>query len=117
MIDWPPNSLIPPYSLLAAADGRVGRDRACVRRFVSKPLEAHWRGVKQWQPPEAFVPMLRRLPAEMVYMRLADPRPATPVLIASLPVLVRQSQRRDACFKSAERVKPLKTCICGSIRK
>ena len=55
-----------------------------------KRLRVHWPAVRAWQPAEAFVPIVRRLPAEMIYMRLADPRPATPVLLASLPVLIRQ---------------------------
>ena len=36
------------------------------------------------------MPIVRRLPPEMVYLRLGDPRPAMPVLLRSLPVLIRQ---------------------------
>ena len=52
--------------------------------------EGAWPAARAGSRTEAFIPIVRRLPAEMIYMRLADPRPATPVLLASLPVLVRQ---------------------------
>ncbi len=88
-IDWPPNSLTPPYSLLLRPTVAVGENElvfAASREAARGALA--WS--KAWEPAEAFGPIMRRLPAEMIYMRLADPRPATSVLVASLPVLIRQ---------------------------
>ncbi len=88
-IDWPPNSLVPPYSTLLRPTVIVGENELVIAASDDAAQRALAVG-RSWQPPEAFVKSVRRLPAQMIYMRLADPRPATPVLVASLPVLIRQ---------------------------
>ena len=89
VIEWPPNTLMPPYSSLLRPTVVAGKDQL-VLAASDEAVEGALAAGPRWQPVEAFVPIVRRLPAEMIYMRLADPRAATPVLIASLPVLVRQ---------------------------
>jgi prepilin-type processing-associated H-X9-DG protein len=89
VLDWPPNTLPAAYSSLLRPQIVVGKDRlvlAASNMAVTGALETGAR----WQPAQAFVPIVRQLPAEMIYLRLADPRAATPVLLAGLPVLVRQ---------------------------
>jgi hypothetical protein len=89
VLDWPPNSLTPPYSQLLRPTIAVGENElvlAASKEAVAGALADS----KPWQPKEAFVPVMRTLPAAMIYLRVADPRPATPVLVASLPVLIRQ---------------------------
>ena len=44
----------------------------------------------RWEPTGALIPIMRQLPAEMVYLSVSDPRVGTPVLSMALPVLVRQ---------------------------
>jgi prepilin-type processing-associated H-X9-DG protein len=88
-IDWPANSLVPPYSTLLRPTLTVGENEV-VLAASNEAAQRALAGGKSWQPAEAFVPCVRRLPAQMIYMRLADPRSATPVLVASLPVLIRQ---------------------------
>ena len=88
-IDWPPNSLVPPYSTLLRPTVIVGENELVIAASDDAAQHALASG-RSWQPPEAFVPCVQKLPAQMIYMRLADPRPATPVLVASLPVLIRQ---------------------------
>ena len=89
VLDWPPNTLVAPYSSLLRPTVVVTKDQLVVAASDEAVNGALAAGPR-WQPDEAFVPIVRRLPAEMIYMRLADPRAATPVLFASLPVLVRQ---------------------------
>ncbi len=89
VMDWPRNSLTPPYSSLLRPTVAVGED-ALVFAASKEAAEGALAAGKEWQPAEAFVPFVRTLPGEMIYMRLADPRPAIPVLIRSLPVLIRQ---------------------------
>jgi prepilin-type processing-associated H-X9-DG protein len=54
-----------------------------------------------WRPGAAFVPVLNKLPAEMIYLGLSDPRGGTAIFTRALPIVVRQinteivlSQRR-----------------------
>jgi prepilin-type processing-associated H-X9-DG protein len=88
-MDWPPNSLTPPYSLLLRPTVAVGENEL-VLAASKEAAQGALAASKPWKSPEAFVRIVRRLPAEMIYLRLADPRPAIPVLVASLPILVRQ---------------------------
>jgi prepilin-type processing-associated H-X9-DG protein len=89
VLDWPPNTLVAPYTLVLRPTVVVGKDRL-VLAASDEALEGALASDPRWQPVEAFVPIVQRLPPEMIYMRLADPRAATQVLLASLPVLVRQ---------------------------
>lgn len=89
VLDWPPNTLAAPYSSLLRPTVVVGKDQLVLAASDEAALGALASGPR-WQPVEAYIPIVRRLPAEMIYLRLADPRAATPVLLASLPVLVRQ---------------------------
>lgn len=89
VIDWPPNSLSPPYSLLLQPTVAVGEKELVLAASTEATQRALSIG-KRWQPAEAFMPVVQKLPPQMIYMRLADPRPATAVLAASLPVLIRQ---------------------------
>jgi prepilin-type processing-associated H-X9-DG protein len=89
VMDWPTNSLIPPYSQFLRPTVTVGKKELVVAASNEAAERALAVG-KRWQPANAFVPIVRGLPREMIYLRLADPRPATPVLVASLPVLIRQ---------------------------
>jgi prepilin-type processing-associated H-X9-DG protein len=41
----------------------------------------------RWQPDEAFAPVMRRLPRNMVALRISDPRETMPAIIEALPVL------------------------------
>jgi prepilin-type processing-associated H-X9-DG protein len=43
-----------------------------------------------WQPAGEFVPVVNRLPAEMIYLSLQDPRIFTPIALNAVPILVRQ---------------------------
>ena len=82
-----------------------------------KRLSKRWARARAWQPDEAFIPIVNRLPAEMIYMRLADPRPATPVLLASLPVVVRQINAEIALEGAPGGKDWQRRSTCGLIRR
>ena len=88
-IDWPANTLNAPYSSLLRPTVVVGKDQLVIGAS-DEAVEKALATAPRWQPIGEFDPIVRRLTEAMVYMRLADPRPATPLLVASLPVVVRQ---------------------------
>jgi prepilin-type processing-associated H-X9-DG protein len=88
-IDWPANTLPPPFSTMLRPTVVVGQNEV-VLAASKEAAEAALAAGPRWQPGEAFAPIVRQLPPEMVYLRLGDPRPAIPVLLRMLPVLVRQ---------------------------
>ena len=90
VMEWPANALPSPFSTLLRPTVVVGNDQL-VLAASNEAAEKVLAGAPKWQPPVAFVPIVRRLPAEMIYLRIGDPRPATPVLLRSVPVLVRQA--------------------------
>ena len=48
---------------------------------------------RRWQASGAFVPMARRLPENLVFLNVSDPRETFPALIENLPALVPQLNR------------------------
>ena len=115
VMSWPANTLPPPYSAILRPTVLVGNERLVVAAS-GEALEKALNSSPQWKPVEAFVPFLNRLPPEMIYMRLADPRSATPVLLASLPVVIRQINAEIALEGAPCGQRPEKTSIFGSIR-
>jgi hypothetical protein len=85
----PPNVLGEPYSRLLRPTVIVGRDQLVIGASDAATEQA-LANDSRWEPVDAFIPIVRRLPAKMIYMRLADPRVATPVVHAGLPILIRQ---------------------------
>ncbi|MFI5459588.1 MAG: DUF1559 domain-containing protein [Isosphaerales bacterium] len=82
-------SLDQPYSSMLGPTVMLGRDQL-VLGATEGAVEGALAGGPRWQPAGAFIPVVRRLPAELVYLSLSDPRVATPILTMALPVLVRQ---------------------------
>jgi prepilin-type processing-associated H-X9-DG protein len=92
VLNLPPGS-VPPGPLtsmqptiLLAQDRLVIAGTAAAARSA-----ASVRGPDQtWRPTGAFVPVARRLPAEMVLLNISDPRETIPTAIASLPFVLPQ---------------------------
>ncbi|HKI16889.1 MAG TPA: DUF1559 domain-containing protein, partial [Isosphaeraceae bacterium] len=78
-----------PYSSMLVPRVRLGRDRL-VLGGTADAVERALSDGPRWQPAGAFIPVARRLPAELVYLSLSDPRVATPILTMALPAFVRQ---------------------------
>jgi prepilin-type processing-associated H-X9-DG protein len=84
-----PNTLPAPFSEAIRPTVLLGPDQLVIsgsREAAERALAAGPR----WQPAEAFVPLVRRLPAEMIYLNIGDLRSATPLLTRLLPIVARQ---------------------------
>ncbi len=92
VLNLPPGS-VPPGPLasmqptvLLAQDGLVIAGTTAAARNA-----ASVRGPDQtWRPTGAFIPMARRLPAEMILLNISDPRETIPATIAALPFVLPQ---------------------------
>jgi hypothetical protein len=89
VIEWPPNRVLAPFSTILRPTVMVDRDQAVFAGSTAAAARALADGPR-WQPDGASLPLARRVPAEMIYLSVLDPRVATPVLSMALPILVRQ---------------------------
>ena len=91
ILDLPAGLLPPPFATLFRPTIVVGKDQLIVGTSTDPAQKAaNLSGTPKdhlWQPTGAFVPVVRRLPANLVYLRIADPRETMPAIIESLPVL------------------------------
>ncbi len=89
VLDLPPDSLPAAYAtklrptIVMSADQLVF---SASTPAAEQAVAAHAR----WQPEGAFVPVVKRLPAEMIFLGLSDPRAGTEIFTRALPILVRQ---------------------------
>jgi prepilin-type processing-associated H-X9-DG protein len=88
-LDLPRGSLPPPFvtalrpTIVLEGDQLViGASTAAAERALA--------GGPRWQPPLALVPVVRHLPADMVYLNVSDSRVTIPILSKILPILVQQ---------------------------
>jgi Protein of unknown function (DUF1559) len=89
VVSWPQNMIPPPFStvlqptvLLRSGQLVLGASSSAAERAVAAG--------PRWEPAGAFIPIMRQVPAEMVYLSVNDPRVGTSILTAALPVLARQ---------------------------
>jgi prepilin-type processing-associated H-X9-DG protein len=54
-----------------------------------------------WQPTGAFVPMARRLPGDLVFLNVSDPRDTLPELVQGLPMFIQQANMLLPSVQSA----------------
>jgi hypothetical protein len=89
VIDWPPDQVPAPFSTMLRPTLMVDHGQLVFAGSTAAAARALADGPR-WHPDGAFLPLARRVPAEMIYLSVGDPRVATPVLTAALPILVRQ---------------------------
>jgi len=89
VMELPPNSLPQPFVTTFHPTVMLGQDQLVVSASTDAAARALVDG-PCWQPAGAFVPVVKRLPAGMVYLSLSDPRASTTLFTKILPVLVRQ---------------------------
>ena len=88
-LDLPPNSLPQPYVTMLRPTVMLGRDQLVVS--ASTPAaEQSLAGGPRWRPDGAFIPVVKTLPPDMVYLGLVDPRAGTAIFTKTLPILVHQ---------------------------
>jgi prepilin-type processing-associated H-X9-DG protein len=73
----------------------IGATRAAAERAL-----AGGRADQNWRPTGAFLPMTRRLPANLVFLSISDPRESMPGLIENVPTMIQQA---NAVLRQAER--------------
>jgi prepilin-type processing-associated H-X9-DG protein len=92
VLNLPPGS-VPPGPLASMQPTLlVGSDRLAIAGTTAaarKALEPKGPG-QAWRPSGAFIPVARRLPADMVLLNFSDPRDSLPGAIASLPLIIPQ---------------------------
>jgi hypothetical protein len=86
-----PDAFPRPYATTLRPTVIVDRDQLVVSASTPAAQAAvAGGGGARWQPAEAFVSLVKTLPAEMVYLGLSDPRAGTAIFTKTLPILVRQ---------------------------
>jgi prepilin-type processing-associated H-X9-DG protein len=104
-LDLPEGLLPPPFStmfrptiLLGPEQLVIGASTAAAERAVGLTSA---KADGRWRPDAAYDPVMRRLPANMVGLRISDPRELLPAIVEALPVLARminaqvEAQRRQ----------------------
>lgn len=89
VLDLPPNSLPQPYVTMLRPTVMIGRDQLVVSASTPAAEQA-LAGGPHWKADGAFIPVMKGLPAEMVYLGLIDPRAGTAIFKKALPILVHQ---------------------------
>jgi prepilin-type processing-associated H-X9-DG protein len=104
-LEFPPDSLPQPYLKALRPAVMLGRGQLVVSASTPAAEQA-LAGGPRWQPDGAFVPVVKRLPAKMVYLGLSDPRAGTAVFTTILPILVRQINAEIALAQRRAGKKP-----------
>lgn len=116
VMDLPPNLLPPPFSTMFRPTIILGPERLVLGASTAAADRAAGllaaKADGRWQPDEAFAPVIRRLPARMVGLRIADPRETMPAVVEALPILARLINAQIAAqrqqFPGMPQVTPLK---------
>jgi prepilin-type processing-associated H-X9-DG protein len=82
LVPAPFSTSLRPTVLLHGGQFVLGASTAAAERAVAAG--------PRWEPTGALIPIMRQLPADMVYLSVSDPRVGTRVMSMALPVLVRQ---------------------------
>jgi prepilin-type processing-associated H-X9-DG protein len=80
----------------------VGEDQLVIGATGSAAERALARGRsdQNWRPTGAFLPMTRRLPANLVFLNVSDPRDSLPALVEKVPTMIQQA---NAAIGQAQR--------------
>jgi hypothetical protein len=85
--DLPHGSLPPQLAAMFRPTVILGTDQLVLAASTAAAEQA-LAGGPGWQPAGAFIPLARRLPANLVFLNIHDPRDSLPALIEQLPTLV-----------------------------
>jgi prepilin-type processing-associated H-X9-DG protein len=89
VLDLPPNPQIPQLSALFQPTVMLSANQLVVAATTSAAEHAVAED-QRWRSAEAFVPVVRRLPKNLVFLSLSDPRESLPELIERLPAYAQQ---------------------------
>jgi Protein of unknown function (DUF1559) len=89
VLDLPAGTLPPPYLAMLRPTVAISHDQLVVSASTPAAQKALSAGVR-WRPTGPFLPVVNKLPADMIYLGLSDPRAGTAIFTMALPILVRQ---------------------------
>jgi prepilin-type processing-associated H-X9-DG protein len=61
-----------------------------------------------WRPAHAFMPMARRLPRDLVFLAVSDPRETLPAFVEGLPMIIRQV---NMMFPAVQHAREAARCV------
>ena len=100
VMDFPPAALPPPFATMFRPTIILGKDQLIVAASTTAAEQAveplRRPPGQRRQPAGAFVPVVHRLPANMVYLNISDPRKTMPAMIEALPILAQQMNAQTA---------------------
>ncbi len=116
VLDLPQDLLPPPFSSMFRPTIILGQEQLVVGASTAAAERAAGlssaKAEGRWQPDESFRPVIDRLPAGMIALRISDPREVLPALVEALPVLAETINSQVAAqrqrFPGAPAVTPLK---------
>ncbi len=94
VLDFPEGMLPPPFSTLFRPTVVLGKDQLVIGASTVSTVQAanlpSGPSDRRWKPSGPFVPVVGKLPANLVYLRVSDPRETMPAFIEALPILAQQ---------------------------
>ncbi len=120
IMDLPAGMLPPPFATLFRPTIVAGKDQFVVGASTDAAEKAaSLSGTAKdrlWQPTGAFIPVLKKVPANLVYLRIADPREMMPAIVESLPILAQQINAQMAQAQQMRALAPGRRALrpCGS---
>jgi prepilin-type processing-associated H-X9-DG protein len=94
VLELPRGALPPPIMAMFQPTLQLGTDQlvfAATTASAQHAIDLSGAPAERlWKPTGAFVPMARRLPEELIFLNVSDPRDAMPAMIEGLPTLLGQ---------------------------
>ncbi len=94
VLDLPPGTLPPPLMAMFQPTVQLGKNQLVIAATTAGADHANDLSAvapdRLWKPTGAFVPMVRRLPGDLLFLNVSDPRDTLPGMIEGLPMIVRQ---------------------------
>ncbi len=94
VLDLPAGLLPPPFATLFRPTVVLGKDQLVIGASTGAAEQtANLSGLpadRRWKPSGAFVPIVSKLPSNLVYLRITDPRETMPAFLEALPILAQQ---------------------------
>ena len=105
VLDLPPGTLPPPLMAMFQPTVQLGKNQLVIAATTAGADHANDLSAvapdRLWKPTGAFVPMVRRLPGDLLFLNVSDPRDTLPGMIEGLPMIVRQMNMLLPAVQSA----------------
>ena len=105
VLELPQGMLPPPIAAMFQPTVLLGKDQLVIAATTRSAQRAADLSVappeRLWKPTEAFIPMARRLPGDLVFLAVSDPRDTMPAMIEGLPAVLQQMNMLLPAVQSA----------------